>query len=258
MTTVCRSLLILCLVLNVQSFHFNSQSFQLPPPTVSHFTVRQRDVSGSVVAFHQRTNTISSAIYLVMNNKKKLYSFKEARRIARGHGFSSQEEFLDYDCPGAYQLPKNPESVWQDEWKGWDDWLGVPLEFEEGREIARKLSVKSKEEYLKIFEEKKITDEDDPASRLPYRPDLHFKNQWQGWEDWLGIEQKNPHIYFILSTSGYNVISSTCHCHKRNVGKSKHRSQLGNWSFRHHQRQLDRKCHCQCWKSRCSAAPLTA
>ena len=57
--------------------------------------------------------------------KKKIYTFREARRMARGHGFSSQEEFVEYDCAGAYQLPKNPNEVWPEEWKGWDDWLGL-------------------------------------------------------------------------------------------------------------------------------------
>lgn len=51
--------------------------------------------------------------------KSKLYPFQEARKIARGHGFSNKEEFIEYSCPGAYQLPKNPEEVWSDDWNGW-------------------------------------------------------------------------------------------------------------------------------------------
>ena len=52
-------------------------------------------------------------------DKAKFYPFQEARKIARGHGFSSKDEFIDYCCPGAYQLPKNPEEVWFDDWNGW-------------------------------------------------------------------------------------------------------------------------------------------
>ena len=69
--------------------------------------------------------------------KRPLYSFVEARRIARGHGFGSQQEFLDYDCAGAYQLPKNADQVWHNDWTSWDDFLGVPLEFQQAREVAR-------------------------------------------------------------------------------------------------------------------------
>jgi hypothetical protein len=119
------------------------------------------------------------------HKKAALYPFREARKIARGHGFDSKEEFLEYSCPGAYQVPKNPDEVWQDEWRGWEDWLGVCYGFTEGREIARGLNVESKDTYLKLFQDKKI-DDDDPASRLPYRPDLKYKSEWKGWEDWLG------------------------------------------------------------------------
>jgi hypothetical protein len=119
--------------------------------------------------------------------KKKnqiLYSFQEARKIARHHGFETEDEFLEYDCPGAYQLPKNPEAVWSNEWKGYDDFLGICWEFQEGRQIARALNLASKEEYLELFEHRKIQD-DHPASRLPYRPDLKYKTEWIDWKDWL-------------------------------------------------------------------------
>lgn len=119
--------------------------------------------------------------------RTRLFPFEEARRIARGHGFSSKEEFVAYSCPGAYQLPKDPDKVWSDEWKGWEDFLGICYQFDEGRTVARSLILPSKEEYLKLFEEKRIKD-DDPASRLPYRPDLKYKEEWKGWDDWL----KNP------------------------------------------------------------------
>jgi len=123
--------------------------------------------------------------------KSKLYTFQEARRIARGHGFDSKEEFLDYSCPGAYQLPKDPDVVWKDEWISWDDFLGIVYtDFSFARTIAREeLRLPTQEAYMKLWEEKKIKD-DDAAIRLPYRPDLHFKNEWISWDDWLGTTQE--------------------------------------------------------------------
>jgi hypothetical protein len=53
-----------------------------------------------------------------------------------------------------------------------------------GREIARSLKIRSEEDYLALFKEKKL-DDGDPASRLPYRPDLKYRTEWQGWDDWL-------------------------------------------------------------------------
>ena len=130
------------------------------------------------------------------NRKKRaLYSFSEARKVARGHGFSNKEEFFEYDCPGAYQLPKNADEVWSTDWTNWEDFLGLPIqEFEKAREIARtrvgaastsKWKVSTEDEYLALFQKKEI-DDGDIASRLPYRPDLKYKNKgWVSWKDFL-------------------------------------------------------------------------
>lgn len=130
------------------------------------------------------------------NRKKKaLYVFSEARKIARGHGFSDKEEFFEYDCAGAYQLPKNAHEVWSEEWTSWENFLGVPFkDFEEAREVARtrvgvssttEWKVSTEEEYRDLFSKKEISD-GDIASRLPYRPDLKYKNKgWVSWEDFL-------------------------------------------------------------------------
>jgi len=116
---------------------------------------------------------------------RRLYSFDDARRIARGHGFDSKEEFLEYTCPGAYQIPKDADVVWKDDWRGWEDFLGVTLSFEEGRKVAIALEgIENEEDYLNLMKSKTIPD-DDPASRLPYRPDLKYKNEWLGWDDFL-------------------------------------------------------------------------
>ena len=118
-------------------------------------------------------------------SKRSIYSFIEARGIARGQGFECKEEYTEYSCPGAYQLPKDPDKVWSEEWNGWDDFLGVPYKnFKHAQTIAQSLSLKSKEEFLQLFEQKKF-DDDEPAARLPYRPDLYYKLEWKGWDEWL-------------------------------------------------------------------------
>ncbi|KAK1738263.1 hypothetical protein QTG54_010932 [Skeletonema marinoi] len=122
------------------------------------------------------------------NNKSKsrrLYSFEEARRIARGHGFDSKEEFLEYMCPGAYQIPKDADVVWAESWQGWEDFLGITLSFSKGREVARALDgIETEEAYMALMKSKTIPD-GDISSRLPFRPDLKYKEQWQGWEEFL-------------------------------------------------------------------------
>lgn len=119
------------------------------------------------------------------SKSRRLYSFEEARRIARGHGFDSKEEFLDYMCPGAYQIPKDADVVWAESWQGWEDFLGISLTFSEGREVAQKLKgIETEEAYMALMKSKTIPD-GDISSRLPFRPDLKYKEQWQGWEDFL-------------------------------------------------------------------------
>ncbi|KAL7529140.1 hypothetical protein ACHAWF_002858 [Thalassiosira exigua] len=117
---------------------------------------------------------------------RRLFSFDEARRIARGHGFDSREEFLEYTCPGAYQIPKDADIVWKEDWRGWDDFLGLTLSFVRGRRVARALKeVETQEAYLDLIKSKSIPD-DDVASRLPFRPDLKYKTcGWLGWDDFL-------------------------------------------------------------------------
>ena len=142
-----------------------------------------------------------------LKTKRPLYSFVEARRIARGHGFSTVEEFLDYDCPGAYQAPKNPNEIWPEEFQGWDDFLGLPIStLQKAKDVLRSspsfrrrqrkstakdegddnggILITTKEEYMQLFHDK-LLDENSAEIRLPYRPDLKFKEDWVSWDDYL-------------------------------------------------------------------------
>jgi len=137
-----------------------------------------------------------------------VYTFKDARRIARSYGVQSKQEFLDYSAPeGSYQLPKNPDQIWEHDWQSWADFLGIMLNFDEGRREAQKLHLGSQSEYMELIHSfstgnmmtnapsttssprstrRVISSE---ASSLPYRPDLFYKTDWKGWNDWLGIDE---------------------------------------------------------------------
>ena len=120
---------------------------------------------------------------------RKLYTFAEARKKARTYGFTSEEEFIDYECAGTYQLPKNCHEVWSDEFTDWDDFLGVPLKFNEAKHLVRQTLVKEKgveseTSYVELIKSGKISD-DELASRLPLRPDLYYKAEWISWDNFL-------------------------------------------------------------------------
>lgn len=163
-----------CLLLVLVALHF-SQAF------IPHCDWKISRTEIFMASSSQKPKTsVSSA-----KKNPRLYPFEEARKIARGHGFESKQEFLDYDCAGAYQLPKKADEVWRDDWTSWEDFLGFPLDFEQGRQVAHALQLKDKQEYLSLMESKTISD-NELASRLPYRPDLKYKDEWISWDDWLG------------------------------------------------------------------------
>ena len=60
----------------------------------------------------------------------------------------------------------------------------MTLPFEAGREVARSLEVATEDDYLRLMKSKAIPEEN-VASRLPYRPDLMYKENWNGWDDFL-------------------------------------------------------------------------
>ncbi|KAL7568833.1 hypothetical protein ACA910_007246 [Epithemia clementina (nom. ined.)] len=149
---------------------------------------------------------------------KCIYTFQEARKMARSYGLASATEFLEYECPGAYRLPRNPDEVWSDEWNGWDDFLGVPWSFSEARCITRDLNknknnqedshtllLQSSQDYEKFVSEchgtrsknnkpgetTLVSQENvDVICRLPIRPDLYYKTEWNGWDDFLGLSKQ--------------------------------------------------------------------
>ena len=71
--------------------------------------------SSTAVTRPPRESTTTAAPAASAGKKRRrLFSFAEARRMARGHGFDSREEFDEYSCPGAYQIPKDADVVWKE------------------------------------------------------------------------------------------------------------------------------------------------
>jgi len=187
----------------------STEAFSPPRPSLSMQRPIQRRTKSKIIPMScVNSNESHPSQQQKTKTKRALYSFVEARRVARGHGFSTVEEFLDYDCPGAYQVPKNPNEVWSDEFNGWDDFLGLPIStLHEAKDVLRSsltfrrqrqrkstsnddcddnadILITIMEQYMHLFHEK-LLDEDSPEIRLPYRPDLKFKEDWISWDDYL-------------------------------------------------------------------------
>ena len=54
-----------------------------------------------------------------------VWTFEEAREYARSFGFGSKDEYIEYRCPGAYALPRDPVAAFGDRWTSWADYLGL-------------------------------------------------------------------------------------------------------------------------------------
>ena len=68
----------------------------------------------------KRTRTPST-----LSAKKTVWTFEEAREYARSFGFGSKDEYIEYRCPGAYALPRDPVAAFGDRWTSWEDYLGL-------------------------------------------------------------------------------------------------------------------------------------
>ena len=55
----------------------------------------------------------------LLSAKKTVWTFEEAREYARSFGFGSKDEYIEYRCPGAYALPRDPVAAFGDRWTSW-------------------------------------------------------------------------------------------------------------------------------------------
>ena len=84
-------------------------------------------------------------------------------------------------------IPKSPERIFHNEWLGMGDWLGTYSRrstkfrsFSDARKYVRSLKIRSEIEWTKYCKERKI-----PLD-IPTSPRTTYRNDWQGFGNWLG------------------------------------------------------------------------
>lgn len=123
-------------------------------------------------------------------SKRNFYpTFEEAKRAAQAFNFSSA---IDYRCRRLQcdsRLHSNPQSYYRKHWCGWHNFLNTApatlklyQEYKTAQTIAAKANFKNARAY-KLF--CKSIDE-----RLPKVPEQFYASHWQGWGDFLGINEK--------------------------------------------------------------------
>lgn len=113
-------------------------------------------------------------------------TFVEARSAAHALKAVSRSDYrakvLEDD-----RFSLTPDLIYQQEWKGWDDFLGKTGDsgkystYEEARAACRALQFKSNVEYRKL---RKSLD-----PRLPGAPNTFYADDWGGWNDYLGTKR---------------------------------------------------------------------
>jgi hypothetical protein len=130
----------------------------------------------------------------IVSQNMEFRAFEEATSFVQELNLKSKTEWEQYCKSGnkPADIPSNPNSTYEKEWKGWGDWLGTgtiaPFEmefrpFEEARQYVHKLGIKNNIEWRDYCKSGK------KPKDIPANADKVYSNEWQGWYDWLGTEE---------------------------------------------------------------------
>jgi len=132
--------------------------------------------------------------------QKKPMDFNKARMVVQRQGLRTQQEYRRWISNNRralrylrFRLPEEPasEAAYQAHWKGWDDWLGIPLKYSEAVQVSSTLGIESQEQWWAFAREQHQLL---LQLRLPSKPHLFYKREWMGYDEWL----KGPGSYTPL------------------------------------------------------------
>jgi hypothetical protein len=135
----------------------------------------------------------SDVIFQKLYRPRRL-PFGEVRELVHRFGFQSEEEWREWTDWEWWNpppnIPKDPDVVYADDWKGFGDWLGTGrfLPYDEAREYTSGLGLKYYEGWVEY-----LNSGNRPAN-IPKEPSLFYHDRgWGGWAHWLGYGPKRKH-----------------------------------------------------------------
>lgn len=146
----------------------------------------------------------------IANQNRKFRQFKKAQEFVKSLALKNQKEWRIFARSEKRppDIPANPDQHYKDTgWISFPDFLGIDRiatqnrkyrPFEKAREFARTLGFKKKEEWVNFAKTK------DKPKDIPSNPFGVYKNEWGGWNDWLGcnngwnVENIRNFVYSIL------------------------------------------------------------
>jgi len=127
--------------------------------------------------------------------RKQYKSFTDAKKFVHSLNLKSVKEWKEYCKSGKkpQEIPANPDSSFKKEWIDMSDWLGILLErssalkkqyksFTDAKKFVQKLGLKTRDEWNEYCKSGKKPD------YFPGRPSGVYKDEWNGWADFLGTK----------------------------------------------------------------------
>ncbi|GMI11237.1 hypothetical protein TrRE_jg8357 [Triparma retinervis] len=104
--------------------------------------------------------------------------FDEVRKLAQAQKLKSWVEFKQWK-PKPRGMPSQPDKKYKnDGWKGYPDFLGYSLPFDEARKLAQAQKLKSRAAFLQWKPK---------PPGMPVHPEIKYKdNGWESWPTFLG------------------------------------------------------------------------
>lgn len=119
---------------------------------------------------------------------RRILAFEPARKFVWFLALRDEEEWRDWCANsrrGAVFIPRDPAAAYADDgWCGWDDWLGLTVDFETARAWAREQGFESQQDWWSKTAAL--------PHRIPERPAQFFRNKgWSGYVDFLGLDAED-------------------------------------------------------------------
>lgn len=135
-------------------------------------------------------------------SERKYDDFNEARRVARSHKFHSKNHYIRNCLKLDSRFRTGPHLYFSEDWNGWDDYLGLtadaePFTYEEARALMQEENIQSSGEYSRYRRNN---------PRLPWLPDVSWREEWVDWPTFLG-KSTDPYPNYLLAKEAVRKLS---------------------------------------------------
>lgn len=116
---------------------------------------------------------------------RKLNPYERVRARVISFGHRSKSDWDDAVSSGqlGQYVPSYPDEMYAPEWVGWDEWLGLMRSYDDTKNLASTLGLKSLDEYVIFVRSNNKRAE---GLRIPVRPDIYYKDQWIDEDTFFG------------------------------------------------------------------------